>query len=484
MSSRLIWRFLIPSLTIAIIGSSLLTLLFIFFQTDRRQDRVDTKIGEQAAILAPLLDEAARTNDRPRLTQLLQSFSLISGVACAEISLSGGAGHVWPDSGCAALDGLDRKIILPLQDSASTHQLTFGLDNDFRGKALFWQTVGFAGLIAAALCNISIAFIVFFRRFIAQPLRDLEIAFQSSKPGAPAPAIIHRKDEIGRLAEHYNDMAAETRMANNQLRVQESELQRINRHFGDSVIYASQIQRRLLPDRHQLARHLGEHALLWQPKDTVGGDLLWVGSRGEVDFLIFFDCTGHGVPGAMMTMVTIGVVDQIMNKAEADASPARLLKRLHTQICKAMRIVPGQPAREGLDCAIIRMDHEVGSLHFCGASIDLFEIGPGGPVQRWRGARRTLGYQLDSGLGKLQTLKRPMAGRTFMLASDGLTSQIGAASGKVMGTGRMLYQLNYAADRSPAGIVRMLARYLKDWQGDEDRRDDVSILAFRPENRL
>jgi HAMP domain-containing protein len=201
---------------------------------------------------------------------------------------------------------------LELGPPAGRRQLIFGINTRYEREGLLLQMLGFAGLILAALLVIGLIFILFFRRLVERPLLTLTEAFQQSEPGAPAQAVIDRQDEIGQLAVSYNEMARQVCQTNHQIREQEAALQCINRNFGDSVIYASQIQRRLLPKQQDLSRHLGENALLWQPKDTVGGDLLWAGSKGSADFLFFFDCTGHGVPGAMMTTITIGVIDRLM----------------------------------------------------------------------------------------------------------------------------------------------------------------------------
>jgi serine phosphatase RsbU (regulator of sigma subunit) len=80
-------------------------------------------------------------------------------------------------------------------------------------------------------------------------------------------------------------------------------------------------------------------------------------------------------------------------------------------------------------------------------------------------------------------IKRPLAESSFVLMNDGLVSQVSQKTGRSMGRRRMLARLNGAADTSPAGLVLLLALYLKEWQGEEQRRDDVTVLAFRPLGR-
>ena len=482
-STRLIWRFLLPALSLSLLAGLALTALAGFIQANRSQDQTGLHIGQKLAILEPLLLAAEESGDTQTLTRLLHSFSAIPGIACVDYRAGQAVLTSWPVSGCSRAGHIIQSLSLALGPPAGNRQLLIGINTRYEREGLLLQMLGFAGLILAALIVIGLIFILFFRRLVERPLLTLAEAFQQSEPGAPAQAVIDRQDEIGQLAVSYNDMARKVRQTHSQIREQEADLQRINRNFGDSVIYASLIQRRLLPARRDLTRHLGENALLWQPKDTVGGDLLWVGSQGGADFLFFFDCTGHGVPGAMMTTITIGVIDRLMADAALAASPSGLMQALHGGICSALRIAPDQPGREGLDCAIIRLDRDAGTLQFCGAAIDLLELQAGKPVQRWRGARRALGYQNETSFGHLSVITRPLTERSFVLMSDGLVSQVGSRTGRVMGTRRMLARLNEAADTSPAGLVRVLARSLKEWQGEEERRDDVMVLAFRPLGR-
>ena len=83
-----------------------------------------------------------------------------------------------------------------------------------------------------------------------------------------------------------------------EIKQKERQLAEANRNFGDSISYASSLQLGLLPSPEALGRHLGKTRTIWQPKDLVGGDFYWVGRIGDLDYLVFFDCTGHGVPGA------------------------------------------------------------------------------------------------------------------------------------------------------------------------------------------
>ena len=256
-------------------------------------------------------------------------------------------------------------------------------------------------------------------------------------------------------------------------------LEETNRNFGESVSYASSIQRGILPSQQMLSDLFGEVSLMWQPKDLVGGDFYWVGQIGGARYLVFFDCTGHGVPGAFMTLITSSVLEKI-SAASPFALPApQMLEQIHRGVTERLGVRQGQSGKDGLDCAVIKLDISEGQLEFAGASLDLFVAHKSGEVTRLRGTRHSLGYEIFDTARQFESHRVPLAGNSFILVTDGLATQIGEASKRVLGTRRITEALQEAGDHKPAKLVRALGLLLKRWQGSEERRDDVTILAFR-----
>lgn len=264
--------------------------------------------------------------------------------------------------------------------------------------------------------------------------------------------------------------------------IKENELQlaETNRNFGDSVTYASSIQRGLLATNDALGRHLGKAYAIWQPKDLVGGDFYWVNTISDVDYLVFFDCTGHGVPGAFMTLVVTSVLDQIAVSAPTALPTARFMHMIHDGVCRQLGITLGVRGMDGLDCAVVRINRSADSLEFSGASIDLFLVSPEGKVSRHRGSRRTLGYRVDGGALDISSTTMPIGDNAFVITTDGLLTQVGEATRRVLGTRRFQEGLQSVGTNEPARLIRTAARLLKNWQGREERRDDVAVLAFKP----
>ena len=257
-------------------------------------------------------------------------------------------------------------------------------------------------------------------------------------------------------------------------------LEETNRNFGDSVSYASTIQRGLLPKSEQLETLFGRAAVMWQPKDVVGGDFYWLGQISGARYLVFFDCTGHGVPGAFMTLITTSVLEKIVAASPFALPAPQMLEQIHKGVCESLGITKDQQGKDGLDCAVIKMLPSEGMLEFAGASIDLMVISDSGEVTRLRGARHALGYQQHETARDFPKYDCMLAGNSFVLTSDGLTTQVGEATKRVLGTRRVIEALEAVEDNTPPRLLRALGLLLKRWQGSEERRDDVSILAFRP----
>ena len=264
------------------------------------------------------------------------------------------------------------------------------------------------------------------------------------------------------------------------LKEKEHQLAEANRNFGDSVSYASSIQRSLLPNAETLSQHLGTARTIWQPKDLVGGDFYWCKSIGNVDYLVFFDCTGHGVPGAFMTLIVTSVLDQIAVSAPSALKASRVLQLIHDGVCRSLNITVEKGGADGLDCAVIRLDRSEDSIEFAGASIDLFEISPDGTVERHRGSRATLGYEFEKRPGDHPSVSLRAGSNSYVVTSDGLLTQVGDKTKRVLGNRRFTEALGEVGENSPAKLLRATGRLLKNWQGREDRRDDVAVVCFKP----
>ena len=269
------------------------------------------------------------------------------------------------------------------------------------------------------------------------------------------------------------------------LREKEHLLAEANRNFGDSVSYASWFQHRLLKRPETLSPIWGELELIWQPRDMVGGDFLKNISIKETEYLICFDCTGHGVPGAFMVMIVSAVIDRIAYRLDTPPEPALLLTYIHQDVCEA--------SRNGLDCAVLQIDSEGKMLSYAGASMDLFILTDTDKVQRVQASTDKLGYINKPLSEHLTTHQFACDSACFLIMTDGLATQIGRDDVqnqmRMIGMNNIVKILsgedenNQRKDNSPRAVTRQLMRSLRSWQGQQERRDDVMIIALKPENK-
>lgn len=248
----------------------------------------------------------------------------------------------------------------------------------------------------------------------------------------------------------------------------------------ESVDYAGRIQRALLPDPVFLERMLGEHFVIWEPKDGVGGDLLWARSddRGGITVCLF-DCTGHGVPGALMTTIAIAALN---NAFEENPDPAALIAGVNRRIKEALRQADDEDvgaSDDGLEMGVCWLPSEGGWLIYAGARFSLVVMRDGA-VDVVPGDRSGVGYRrvaADQAFTNQHVSYAP--GTSIYMFTDGMTDQIGGDKRRAFGRKRVLEILQ---SHSACPMVEQRDTVLSafhDFQGDEPRRDDVSMVGIR-----
>lgn len=295
------------------------------------------------------------------------------------------------------------------------------------------------------------------------------------------------QDELGDLSQAFGIMAEHIRShteeleAKVQARTQALEeanrdMRRAHQQINDSIDYASLIQQAMLPDR-QLARFLGpDHFVLWRPRNVVGGDFYVFRSTGERCMLGVVDCAGHGVPGALMTMLARAALDQAMTQAGLD-SPAAVLAHTDSamrgmlEFCQLPRAIA-----TNMDVGLALVDRRNRSLRYAGAKIGLY-WSDGREVGEIKGGRRAIG---DRRAGQYADAELPLpAGMTCYLTTDGFLDQAGGELGYGFGNTRFRELLQAHAGLPMTEQAGALERALEDYRGDHPQRDDITILSFR-----
>jgi serine phosphatase RsbU (regulator of sigma subunit) len=326
--------------------------------------------------------------------------------------------------------------------------------------------------------NLAISSVIVSQRVI-RPLRRLvreshAIAVDEETDGALLRVV--GTDEVARLADAFNGVLHRQRQAFEQLDLANQRLRDVNKQVDDSIRYAALLQRSILPDRQLSERFGSDHFVLWQPRDTVGGDYYVFHDDGNRCLAGVADCAGHGVPGAMMTMLARAGIDRFIQQLGID-SPAAVLQAtnagMHLVLSEAQL---SRALATSMDVGLVLLDFDAEILRFAGAKISLY-WSDGETVEMVKGDNRSL---WDRRTGVYQDHEMPLRrGFTYYMATDGVFDQAGGDHGFGLGTERFCQWLLDHASKPLAEQHDAFTRSISDFRGEHPQRDDITMFSFR-----
>jgi serine phosphatase RsbU (regulator of sigma subunit) len=286
----------------------------------------------------------------------------------------------------------------------------------------------------------------------------------------------YSKDLEVEVAKRTEDL----QLTNEQLQESQDRIAAASRQIMESIHYASRIQSAVLPSPRTLAMVTADHFLIWQPRDVVGGDFYWFRQVDGGYLTVLGDCTGHGVPGAFMTLIVGGLLEQVVANAPPD-DPAKMLSQLHRELQVSLGQHKGEALTDdGLEAGACFVNGSERRLVFAGAHFSLW-CGVDGEAKEIRGDRPGLGFSRfgpDTVFTNVPIeLKR---GQAFYMTTDGLIDQIGGERRRPFGKRRLAQFVAEHHRRPMSDQASVLGQMFQAHQGDEARRDDVAVLGFAP----
>jgi len=283
-------------------------------------------------------------------------------------------------------------------------------------------------------------------------------------------------DEIARLTEAFNSVLVRQRHAYDMVDSAHQRLKDVTKQVDDSIQYAALLQKSMLPNRQLKERFGKDHFILWQPRDTVGGDYYVFHEEGGRCLAGVADCAGHGVSGAMMTMLARAGIDRSI-QVHGIASPAEVLQAtnegMHSILSEAQ---VSRAIATTMDVGLVMIDAPAQLLRFAGAKIWLY-WSDGNIVECVKGDNRSLWDRRTGTYHDHDVPLRP--GFTYYLTTDGYLDQAGGEHGFGLGTDRFSQWLLEHAAKSLDDQHQALTRALQEFQGDHPQRDDITMLSFR-----
>ena len=267
------------------------------------------------------------------------------------------------------------------------------------------------------------------------------------------------------------------------LQQKQTELEDALKTILGSIDYATRLQQAQLPEISKVKNRFSDFAVHWSPRDQIGGDFWWIspiGPSGKFS-IIAVDCTGHGVPGAMLAILASNLLGRIYN-VNAERPPVEALLKFD----ELMRIGLHQDGHnvsgnDGCDVAIVQVDSSSKKIIYAGCGIDLYLVNQDGRSERFPSSNLSLGYPapLNAVPEELEIYLEPS--QILLMSSDGIFDQVGLApNGRKMsfGTNRFIEALQQSAGRDCDHLIEGVLQRMKQWQGGERTRDDLMMLAF------
>jgi serine phosphatase RsbU (regulator of sigma subunit) len=331
------------------------------------------------------------------------------------------------------------------------------------GMITIWYPVYWLDGIINAM-NAIISWYVF--AFMLVPL--IPIALEAPSPAQLEAANNALKQEI-----------IERQRVEVQLRETLEEVAAMNQKLVASLQYAKVIQSSLLPNPTVVNSFLPKHFLLWMPRDIVGGDMVYINHINGGFCVAMMDCTGHGVPGALMTMIASTHLKRI-TQDEGCHDPANVLNRLNFLVKTSLQQdIDSTESDDGLDAAICFVKSQENKLLFAGARLPLIYV-DNQEFKVIRGDKHSLGYKKSDVHFSFTTHTIELIENfTFYLATDGYSDELGGEKRLPFGNQRfrkLLLEHSYADLPTQK---QQLAQAMQEYKGHHDRQDDITVLGFQ-----
>lgn len=335
----------------------------------------------------------------------------------------------------------------------------------------WWMTV-WAYLVYALLALVG--FLVAHRlrtRVLKQRQKELEHIVQERTL-----EIQEKNEELRTLIAQISDQRNELEIQRNTVVKQRDQLKQYNTSISQSIDYAQRIQSSLLSDYKSFNDVFPSSFLLFKPRDIVSGDFYWWVRIDNQFFVVVADCTGHGVPGAFMSMLGISFLREIVLKGKT-IQPDEILNKLRDEIIhilKQQQTLGEQ--RDGMDMSLIRYDLDTKELLFSGAHHALL-LNDGREVHEIKGDRLPIAIYPKMKPFTTKRIDFKPGDRIYMF-TDGFQDQFGGDKGSKIKKSGFVSLIEQYTQSPMKEQKELLESFLDQWQGDSERLDDVLILGF------
>lgn len=261
----------------------------------------------------------------------------------------------------------------------------------------------------------------------------------------------------------------------------EEEIKDKNAKITDSINYAFRLQNAILPSQKVVKQYFHDSFMFYRPRDIVSGDFPWLYEKDDDIYIAAVDCTGHGVPGAMLSIIGYFIMNQVVSQPTV-LSPGEILTQLHKGVQQTLRQdKEGASARDGMDVALCKVNFKEMELQFSGAHRPLYHVREG-ELTEYKGTRGAIGGIPKEGKAEPvfenHTIKLQKQDCVYFF-SDGLPDQFGGPDGRKYFPKRIKNHIIENKDLPMNQLYTLFKNDYQNWLGDEIPIDDVLLIGIR-----
>jgi len=352
------------------------------------------------------------------------------------------------------------------------------LDFSILIKPPFWQTVWF--FVLCGVC-VLVLFLIIVKVRERSLKRDKEMLEQKVRERTRT--IEEQKETLKKQRDNlevYNQeilsQKEEIEAQRDEIELQRDQIYKQNDEITQSIAYARKIQSAVMPSKEIVSCILPNYFIVFRPRDIVSGDFYWIGEKDNKIVIVAADCTGHGVPGAFMSMIGVSFINDIVN-VEGIVSSSQILENLRQKIITTLwQTGKDGEARDGMDMAVCVYSKDLSQVEYSGAYNPLYIIRKGELIE-YKADKMPVGVHPKQDIGFTSHTIDLLPGDNLYIFSDGFVDQFGGPDGRKFMTKPFKHLLASLDGLPPDEQKQVLEDTLDGWQGAFDQIDDVLIVG-------
>jgi serine phosphatase RsbU (regulator of sigma subunit) len=253
-----------------------------------------------------------------------------------------------------------------------------------------------------------------------------------------------------------------------------------NESITNSIRYARRIQEAIIPEPHEVINHFKDAFIFYQPRDIVSGDFYWFSDRYAKKIIIAADCTGHGVPGALMTMMGNSLINEIVNE-KGISNPSEILTELDKKIVQTLQRTSDadkKPIHDGMDVAVLTIDTEKMEIEFAAAHNPLYYM-QDGEMQQIKGSKFPVGSSQYGDKLFDYNLVKAKEGDVFYIFTDGFQDQYSQEAQRKYMSKRFRSFLLLISHLPMEEQRLKLMEEFNLWKGESPQTDDILVIGIK-----